>query len=122
MYRYIFRFFVTVITILTANLLTTAISGFLVTFKNHYNPVRFTIIGMAIIVLIFYPLFIKLEDWVKAVSVKVMRSGNSYAGKYLGLPVTFLAAMLILFYFYAKMWYNIDYLQVIMHDLSEYFR
>jgi hypothetical protein len=113
MYRYFFRFAVTAITILTANLLTNYISDYMITYKNHYKPVTFTLIGMGIIIIIFYPLFVKLEDWVKKISVKVVKSGNSVAGKYLGLPLTFLACLFILLYFYTKMWYHIDLLKVI---------
>ena len=108
MYRYCFRFVVTVLTILTANLLTKAISGYKITYKNHLRPIRFTLIAMAITVVIFYPLFIKMEDWLKIVSVKLIRSGNSLAGKYLGLVFTFIGGLLVLLYFYAKIWYNID--------------
>jgi hypothetical protein len=113
MYRFFFRFVVTTLTILTANLLTNAISDYMVSYKNHYKPVIFTFIGMAIIIVVFYPLFMKLEDWVKDFSVKVIRSGNSLAGKYLVLSLTFLGSLLILFYFYAKMWYHIDFLKVL---------
>lgn len=113
MYRYFFRFVVTALTILTANLITTGISDYMVTYKNHYKPFTFTLIGMGIIIVIFYPLFLKLEDWVKAISVKVVKSGNSFAGKYLGLPLTFAGCLFILFYFYAKMWYHIDLLKIL---------
>jgi hypothetical protein len=84
----------------------------MISYKNHYKPVAFTFIGMAITVLILYPFFIKLEDWVKTISVKAVRSGKSVAGKSLGLLLTFLAGLLILFYFYAKMWYHIDLLHL----------
>ena len=77
MYRYFFRFVVMTLTILTANLVTGAISNYMISYKNHYKPVTFTIIAMAIIVVIFYPLFIKLESWVKSFSVKAVRSGKS---------------------------------------------
>jgi len=115
MYRFFFRFVVTTLTILTANLLTNAISDYMVSYKNHYKPLTFTLIGMAIIVAVFYPLFMKMERWVKGISVKVVKSGNSLAGKYLGLSLTFLGGLLILFYFYAKMWYHINFLQVLLH-------
>lgn len=108
MYRYFFRFVVMSITILTANLLTTALSSYLVTFKNHIRPLTFTLIGMAVIVLIFYPLFAKLEEWVKSVSMKVVKKGKSLAGKYLGLALAFVACIIVLSYYYAKMWYHID--------------
>lgn len=113
MYRYFFRFVVTIITILTASLLTTALGDYLATYKNHYKPITFTLIGMSIIVVIFYPLFMKLEEWVKIISVKVIKSGNSLAGKYLGLCLTFFGAMLVLFYFYARMWYHIDFMTIL---------
>ena len=115
MYRFFFRFVVTILTILTANLLTNAISDYMVSYKNHYKPLTFTLIGMAIIVVVFYPLFVKMERWVKGISVKVVKSGNSLAGKFLGLSLTFLGGLLILFYFYAKMWYHINFLQVLLH-------
>jgi hypothetical protein len=113
MYRYFFRFAVTAITILTANLITNAISDYMITYKNHIKPFTFTLIAMGIIIVVFYPLFVKLEDWVKSISVKVVKSGNSYAGKYLGLPLTFLVCLMILFYFYARMWYHIDFFKVL---------
>lgn len=122
MYRYFFRFAVTAITILTANLITIAISDYMITYKNHYKPFTFTLIAMGIIIVIFYPLFVKLEDWVKGISVKVVKSGNSFAGKYLGLPLTFMACLMVLFYFYAKMWYHIDFLQALLHgNIRGYF-
>lgn len=121
MYKFFFRFFVITITILTANLLTTALADYLVTYKNHIRPVTFTFIGMGITVIVFYPLFTKMEEWVKKISTKFIKTGRSVAGKYLGLFLAFLVAMLMLFYFYAKMWYNIDFTQVLFHgSISKY--
>lgn len=108
MYRNSFRFVVMSITILTANLLTTEISSYLVTYKTHLKPLAFTFLGMAVIVLIFYPLFAYLEVWVKGLSIRIVRKGRSLAGKYLGLALAFLASITVLGYFYAKMWYHID--------------
>ncbi len=108
MYRYSFRFAVMTITILTVNLITTAITTYMVSYKDHYKPVAFTFIGMTITVVILYPFFIKLEGWVKSISVKTIKSGKSVAGKFFGLIFTFLIALLVLLYFYAKMWYHIN--------------
>ena len=94
MYRFLFRFVVTTLTILTANLIATAISDFMISYKNQYKPLTFTLIGMGIIIMVFYPLFMKLETWVKNFSVKVIKLGNSFAGKYLGLSFTFLGGLL----------------------------
>ena len=110
------------LTILTANLITNAISDYMVSYKNQYKPLIFTLIGMAIIIAVFYPLFIKLQDWVKKISVKVVKSGNSFAGKYIGLPLTFLGCLVVLIYFYAKMWYHIDFVKALMNgSIGNYF-
>ena len=115
MYRFFFRFVVMTLTILTANLLTNAISDYMVSYKNSYKPLTFTLIGMAIIIVVFYPLFVKLESWVRDLSVKVIKSGNSLAGKYLGLSFTFLGGLVVLVYFYTRMWYHIDLLRILFH-------
>ena len=122
MYRFFFRFAVTSLTILTATLLTTAISDYMVSYKNHYKPFTFTLIGMAVIIVVFYPLFMKLEEWVKAISKRVIRTGKSMAGRYLGLTLTFIAWLLVLFYFYAKSWYHLDFVSILFNgSLKNYF-
>ncbi len=115
MYRYSFRFVVMTLTILTANLLTNAISNYLASYRNHYKPLTFTFIGMVVTVVIFYPLFIKLESWIMNISQKVVKSGKSLAGKYLGLLLVFIAGLAVLSYFYAGMWYHINILQTLIH-------
>lgn len=113
MYRYSFRFVMMSITILTANLLTTALSNYLITFRNNIRPLSFTILGMVVIVLVFYPLFAKLEAWVKGLSMKIVNKGRSLAGRYLGLVLAFAVCLIVLSYFYAKMWYNIDIFKIL---------
>lgn len=115
MYRYAFRFAVMSITILTANLLTTYIGNYLVTFRNHLRPLSFTLLGMGITVVILYPLFAKLEEWVKGISMKVVKKGKSLAGRYLGLILAFTGSLVVLMYFYTKMWYHIDLWQVLVN-------
>ena len=94
----------------------------MISYKNNYKPLTFTLIGMGIIVIVFYPLFLKLENWVTNISIKLIRSGNSLAGKYLGLLLTFILAMFVLLYFYARMWYHIDIFSILFKgNLGEYF-
>ena len=115
MYKYLFRFCVMTITIFTANLLTETISDYLVSYRNHLKPLTFTLLGMVLTVAIFYPLFIKLEEWVKNFSIRMIKSGKSLKGKYAGLMISYFASLFILTYFYAKMWYHIDILRVILN-------
>ena len=115
MYRYFFRFVVMTLTILTVNLIATSITAYMISYKNHYKPIAFTFLGMAVTVVILYPLFAKLESWVKDISLRAVRSGKSLGGKYFGLLLTFLIAMTVLCYFYGKMWYHTDFFQVLIH-------
>lgn len=114
MYRYLFRFVVITLTILTVNLITNAITAYMVSYKNNYNPIVFTFLGMAITVVILYPLYIKLVSWVRFISEKAIKSGKSVAGKFFGLLLTFILALLVLAYFYAKVWYHINFFQVLI--------
>jgi dolichol kinase len=76
---------------------------------------------MGIIVIVFYPLFTKMEEWVKKISTKFIRTGKSVGGKYAGLLAAFLIALAVLFYFYARMWYKIDFAQLLLHgDIGKY--
>ena len=115
MYRNLLRFVVMSVTILTANLLTTAAGNYFVTYRNHVKPLTFTLIGMAVTVIILYPLYAKLEEWVKNFSMKIIRKGKSLAGKYAGLALMFIACLLVLTWFYARMWYHIDLLKILVN-------
>jgi hypothetical protein len=114
MYRKLFNFAVTTLTILTANLLTTCITDKLISYKWELKPLRFTLASMAVITVIFYPLFIRLQQWLDRISRRYVKSGHSLAGKYLGLLFTFALGMLLLTFFYAKMWYDVNLFQVIL--------
>ena len=115
MYRRLFKFAVTTLTILTANLLTSSIADWLVSYKWVTNPLRFTLFAMAIITVIFYPLFLKLEQWLNAISRKFVKAGHSLTGRYLGLLLMFLTGIFILLFFYAKMWFNINLFKLILN-------
>jgi len=114
MYSRVFKFVVTVLTLLTANLLTSYISDLLVSHKFDVNPLRFTLIAMAVITIVFFPLFMKLQDWLNNISKKFVKAGHSIAGKYIGLVLMFLIGIIILMYFYAKMWYNINIFKMML--------
>lgn len=115
MYRKLLNFVVTIFTILTANLLTSFITERLTSYKWEVKPLRFTLISMAIIAVVFYPLFMKLEDWTNSFSRKFVKAGHNVAGKYLGLLLMFAAGVVILLFFYAKMWYNINIFNMLMN-------
>ncbi len=120
-YRRLFKFVVTTLTILTANLVTTSISEYLISYKSHLRPITFSLVAMGIICLIFYPLFTKLEEWINDISTKIIKGGKSLGGKYLGLILVYFVCLAILTYFYAKMWYKIDLLKILVSGQINHF-
>ena len=122
MYRHLFKLVITTITILSVNLLTSYISNYMVNYKSHYKPLTYTLIEMGIVIVIFYPLFIKMEDWVNALSIKLVIKGRSIAGKYVGLLLAFAVSFSVLFYLYAKLWYTLDIIKILFSGtVSHYF-
>ena len=113
MYKKIFKFAVMTITILSVNLITTKITDYFIGYKVQYKPITFTLIAMAIIILIFYPLFTNLEEWVNGISAMIVKSGKKFGGKYIGLFVMFFLCLGVLLYFFTKMWYDIDLLRLL---------
>jgi hypothetical protein len=113
MYRKIFNFAVTTITILTANLISSLITDKLISYKWEFKPLRFTLISMMIITIIFYPLFMMLQKWLDRLSRKFVKAGRPVAGKYFGLLVMFFIGLFILTCIYANLWYNINVLKLI---------
>ncbi len=122
MYKHLFKYTVIIITILTANLLTSWISDYFISYKNHYKPLTFTFAAMGIIVVVFYPLFTKMEEFVNKLSKHMIKGGKSLGGKVLGLFLIFIIAILVLTYFYSRMWYEIDLLVLIFNGtIFDYF-
>jgi hypothetical protein len=113
MYRKLFNFAATMITLLTANLLTTFIADKMISYKWEIKPLRFTLISMGIIAIVFYPLFMWLQQWIDKLSRRFVKAGHGLAGKYLGLSLMFFAGLFILMCFYAKMWYGISVLKMV---------
>lgn len=117
MNRRIFNFFVLVITILLVNLLTTFIADYLMEYKGNINPLKFTAIGMGIIVIIFYPAFEYLNGIVEKFTTRFLKKGNNLFGRTLGVYITFIALLFILYSIYAHIWFNVNVIRVIFSGL-----
>ena len=122
MYSRLFKFVIATITILTLNLLTSYMTNYMIKYKSQYKPLTYTLIEMGIMIVIFYPLFIKMEDWLTTLSIKIVKKGSSMAGKYLGLLLAFSVSVSVLFYLYARLWYHLDIFKLLISgNISHYF-
>jgi hypothetical protein len=56
-----------------------------------------------------------LQDWLNRISRRFVKAGHSFAGKYLGLLLMYILGILVLTFFYAKMWYNINIFKLLIN-------
>lgn len=105
-YRKIIKFLVLLLSILTANIVTTLIDEYLMSYKGTFSPAIFTSIGMAVVVAIYYPLFAKIDGWSNTFAESFVRAGKKMTGKKTGALIAFAIGLLVLYYFYGKLWFN----------------
>lgn len=103
-----FGFCVLVVTVLIVNLLTEFITGYLMHYKGMTDPMKFTAIGMTVLVLILYPAFKFMDKLVTSVAKKTMNKGHHMFGKILGTLVMFAVIMFVLYCIYARQWFGIN--------------
>ena len=115
MYRKLFNFAATLITLLSANLLTSFITDKLISYKWELKPLRFTLISMGIIAIIFFPLFTWLQKWLDKLSRRFVKAGHAVAGKYIGFFLMLLTGLFILMGLYAHLWYGINVVKMILN-------
>lgn len=104
----LFSFCVLVITVLIVNLLTGFITDYLMNYRGMTNPLKFTAIGMLVLVVILYPAFKFLDKWVSQMAKKVMSKGHHMFGKVLGTIVIFALLAFVLYCIYAHVWFHIN--------------
>jgi hypothetical protein len=110
-----FSFCVLVITVLVVNLLTGYITDYLMNYKGITNPLKFTAIGMGILVIILSPAFKFLDEMVSTLAKKVMSKGHHMFGKILGTVMVFSMLLFILYCIYAKQWYGINVPKILLN-------
>jgi len=97
--------------ILIANLITLWIDSYFFSYKSKFPAYLFTWIGMGVIVLIYYPLFTRIDKWSTKVGDKFIKAGKKVWGRKLGATIAFIIALLFLYYLYGKEWFNSNVLK-----------
>jgi hypothetical protein len=77
------------------------------------SPLKFTAIGMAIIVAVFYPAFKFLDELIRLMAEKIIRKGRYMFGNFLGLLIMFLIVLFVLYCIYDHIWFKISVLKII---------
>ena len=115
--RSVFKFMVLILGILFANLLTIWIDNFMLSYKWNYPPHVSTLLGMTIVVVIYYPLFTKIDKWAAKTGDKFLRAGKKFVGREIGSILAFLVALLILFMLYGWEWFHINFFTYFFRSL-----
>lgn len=105
-FRHLFKAFVLILTILSVNLLTAHLDNYLSDYRGQFDALTFTLLGMGVVVLIFYPLFAWMDQGVDRISREFLTLGKRLIGRKLGMILAFLAGFYGLFYLYGELWFH----------------
>lgn len=102
-----YKFMLMTVTILAANLISGFISlAVLSYYRSNFSPKIAAAIGMAILVLILYPLFRYLNSWSNSLSKQLVKMGKKFLGRRIGAFFVFAVLIIILYFGYMKLWFS----------------
>lgn len=117
MKKKIVKYITFIISILIANLLKTHIDLMLVENKHEYSPLVFTWIGMGIVLIVYYPLFIYIDKIASNLTDRFLKAGKTFIKYKIGIYLGALIAILVLYYFYFNLWYDRDFLRLVSRSI-----
>lgn len=121
MYKRFFKFMVLILGILLANLITMWIDNYMMSYKLKFSPYIFTWIGMAVIILIFYPLFTNIDKWSTKAGEKFVRAGKKVIGREIGAIIAFIAALFFLYFLYGREWFHTNVFSSFIKSIRDLF-
>ncbi|HCT30746.1 MAG TPA: hypothetical protein DIW31_08415 [Bacteroidales bacterium] len=83
-------------------------------YKGNISPLRFTAIGMGVIVVVFYPAFEYLNGIVEKFTTRFLKKGNNLFGRTLGVYITFFILLFTLYCIYAHIWFDVNVIKVMV--------
>ncbi len=101
----VIKFLVLALSILLVNFLNVLIDNYVQTnVKQRFSPHVFTLIGMGLILIIYYPLFAWLNNWSSSFANWFLKLGKHIGGTITGSLLVFLFALLLLYYLFGRLW------------------
>lgn len=109
MNRKIGKLFVTALTILTVSYFAIYLRSQIDVYFKNGKTYQSVLIGMLLMVAIYYPMTTFLNKYFESVSKKLIsKSKHLSKSSTLGMFIGFSIAIFVLFIFYAKLWYGLD--------------
>ncbi len=99
---------VLMISVLTVNLLTDYITGYIIHYRADLNPFKFTAIVMLVLVFILVPAYSYLGNQVEILVARLLVKGSNSFGKIIGLLFSFALIFSILYGIYLQQLFHIN--------------
>lgn len=113
MMRHLTRAVIFTVSILTSYLITGAIEVRVLSETERFRPVIATAVGMAVIVLIFVPIFAYTDRMTQAAVKAGLQQTKSGAGKVLGVIIFIAVVYFLLFALYLDRWFEMSVLDAL---------
>jgi len=113
MMRHLTRAVIFTVSILTSYLITGAIEVRVLSETERFRPVIATAVGMAVIVLIFVPIFAYTDRMTQAAVKAGLQQTKSGAGKVLGVIIFIVVVYFLLFALYLDRWFEMSVLDAL---------
>lgn len=113
MYKKVFNLMVLMITVLVVNLLTDYITAWLINYKVHLNPFKYTAIVMLMLVFVLVPAYRYLANKIELIAARLLAKGSNSFGKVIGLLFSFALIFSILYAIYLYQLFHINLLKYI---------
>ena len=113
MMKHLTRAVIFTVSILTSYLITGAIEIRVLSETERFRPVIATAVGMAVIVLIFVPIFAYTDRMTQAAVKAGLQQTKSGAGKVLGVIIFIVVVYFLLFPLYLDRWFEMSVLDAL---------
>jgi len=104
------------ISVLAAELLSEYFMDYILGLKKNTNPYVDTLIGMGVVVFIFFPLLTFFEKYLKLITADYLKhTKKSVKTGLIGYVFGVGIALLVLYHFYLLYWHNINLLKAVIN-------
>lgn len=107
-YKRLVNYYVLILCILTVNLLSDKLTAWIFGFRFMTHPAKATIIGIVVLVFMLYPAYHYLDALSERTALRIFRIGKNAGGKFIGVTLSFLVCLFVLYLFYIQLWFGTD--------------
>jgi hypothetical protein len=112
--RKLTKYVILIFTILLADIIKEIILHYIGFHKNFRHPYTSVAMGMGIIVLVFYPLFLLMETIMEKIAESYIQNTKKIVGSNLkGLIIALFVGLGALYFVYLKVWFNVNIFKVL---------